>query len=80
MKRNPEKGKTDPEAAATEAGAEKPAASLEITSEERWRMIAQAAYLKAEKRSFEPGHEVEDWLEAEKEVNALLGGVKEPAS
>ena len=31
--------------------------------------IAVAAYFKAEKRGFEPGHEVEDWLEAEAELS-----------
>lgn len=30
--------------------------------------IAAAAYLKAESRGFEPGHELEDWLEAEIEL------------
>ena len=30
--------------------------------------IAVAAYFKAEKRGFEPGHDVEDWLEAETEL------------
>lgn len=34
-----------------------------ITAEQ----IAIAAYLKAEARGFEPGHELEDWLEAEAE-------------
>lgn len=29
--------------------------------------IAFAAYLKAEARGFEPGHELEDWLAAEAE-------------
>lgn len=29
--------------------------------------IAELAYLKAENRGFEPGHELEDWLEAEQE-------------
>jgi hypothetical protein len=29
--------------------------------------IAELAYLKAEKRGFEPGHELEDWLAAEGE-------------
>ena len=29
--------------------------------------IAELAYLKAESRGFEPGHELEDWLEAEQE-------------
>ena len=29
--------------------------------------IAELAYYKAERRGFEPGHELEDWLEAEQE-------------
>ncbi|MGR8979028.1 MAG: DUF2934 domain-containing protein [Gammaproteobacteria bacterium] len=32
-------------------------------------MINERAYFKAMKRGFEPGHEWEDWLEAEKEIN-----------
>jgi hypothetical protein len=31
-------------------------------------MIAEAAYYKAESRKFAPDQEMEDWLEAEKEV------------
>ena len=30
--------------------------------------IAELAYLKAKSRDFEPGHELEDWLEAEQEL------------
>ncbi|PPC97005.1 DUF2934 domain-containing protein [Methylotenera mobilis] len=30
--------------------------------------IAVSAYNKAESRGFEPGHEIQDWLEAEAEV------------
>jgi hypothetical protein len=29
--------------------------------------IAELAYYKAESRGFEPGHELEDWFEAEQE-------------
>jgi len=50
-----------------------PAKLLEITPEERWRLIAVAAYYKAEKRDFAPGREVDDWLESEREVDELLG-------
>ena len=50
-----------------------PASPLGITHEERWRMIAEAAYHKAEKRGFLPGHEEHDWRQAEAEINALLG-------
>lgn len=38
-------------------------------------MIARAAYLRAERRGFTPGHELEDWLAAEREINRLLGPV-----
>lgn len=44
-----------------------------ISPEERERMIARAAYFRAEKRGFAPGHEMQDWLEAEAEVDAALG-------
>jgi len=37
-------------------------------------MIREAAYLKAEARNFAPGVELNDWLEAEKEVMARLNG------
>lgn len=46
--------------------------SLNITSEERWKMIAVAAYHKAESRGFAPGSELQDWSEAEKEIDELL--------
>jgi hypothetical protein len=36
-------------------------------------MIAVAAYHKAEQRGFEPGGAENDWFEAEKEVDVLLG-------
>jgi len=35
-------------------------------------MIAKAAYFRAERRKFEPGHELEDWLAAELEVDRRL--------
>ena len=45
---------------------------VQISAEERWRMIAVAAYHKAERRGFSGGHEVDDWLQAEREINAIL--------
>jgi len=39
---------------------------------ERQKLIEHAAYLRAAKRNFEPGGEVQDWLEAEAEVERLL--------
>ena len=35
----------------------------------RLRKIREAAYFKAEHRGFAPGHELDDWLEAEDEVD-----------
>ena len=37
-------------------------------------MIAVAAYYKAEKRGFHPGNEIQDWLEAKREIIALVYG------
>lgn len=34
----------------------------------RHDMVATAAYFLAEKRGFEPGHELEDWLAAEAQI------------
>jgi Protein of unknown function (DUF2934) len=43
-----------------------------ISEDVRRGMIAEGAYLRAERRGFAPGHEEEDWLAAEAEVDALL--------
>jgi hypothetical protein len=37
--------------------------------EERESLIAKAAYLRAERRCFEPGHELDDWLAAKAQVD-----------
>jgi Protein of unknown function (DUF2934) len=41
-------------------------------SEDRQSIIAKAAYFRAERRHFEPGHELEDWLAAESEVDRRI--------
>ncbi len=46
--------------------------SIDITLEERLKMIAVAAYHKAEKRGFAPGNELQDWTEAEQEIYELM--------
>ena len=67
-------------ASAKKAPAKKPTkastkpSSLDITPEERWKMVAVAAYHKAEKRNFAPGNELEDWTESEKEIDKFLRG------
>ena len=49
-------------------------AAIEISEDVRRGMIAEAAYLRAERRGFSGGHdkEREDWIAAEAEVDALL--------
>ena len=39
---------------------------------EREAMIAESAYFRSAHRGFEPGHEVDDWLAAESEIDAAL--------
>lgn len=43
-----------------------------ITARDRNAMIATAAYYRAERRRFASGFELEDWIAAEAEVDALL--------
>jgi hypothetical protein len=47
-------------------------AQLAVQRTEAWRQerVATAAYYLAEKRGFAPGHETEDWLLAEAQVDA----------
>jgi hypothetical protein len=47
-------------------------ARVTISEDVRRGMIAEGAYLRAERRGFAPGYEDEDWLAAEAEVDALL--------
>ena len=46
---------------------------LNIAGEDRRQLVAEAAYLRAEQRGFVPGQELDDWLAAEIEIDALLG-------
>ena len=49
-------------------------AAAEPSSEEVGGMIATEAYYLAAARNFTPGHELDDWLEAERKVRAKLYG------
>ena len=46
--------------------------SISASPEQRYEMIAQAAYFRAEKRGFQGGDPVADWLLAETQVDGLL--------
>jgi hypothetical protein len=50
------------------------AATLEATPEDMGSMIATAAYYLAAARNFTPGHELDDWLAAERAIQAKRFG------
>ena len=63
-----------PEAVAPKAAGKKPDASpVEVTAEQRYRMVAEAAYYRAESNQF-MSDPVRDWIEAEKDIAAFLSG------
>jgi hypothetical protein len=45
-----------------------------VTPEQRYQMICDAAYYRAERRGFIGGNPKQDWLEAELEIDQLLCG------
>jgi len=51
-------------------------ARADASSDDIRRQIAEAAYLRAKQRGFEPGHELEDWVEAESEVMGRINGAE----
>jgi len=57
---------------ATQQVTQKAQPPLAVGPTERDHRIAEAAYLRAERRGFPPGCELQDWLEAEAEVDKLL--------
>ena len=50
--------------------------SSEIEGEDKLSCIAVLAYYKAEARGYEPGHEMQDWLDAEAEIMEKTKGEK----
>jgi hypothetical protein len=50
------------------------AATLNPAPEDMGAMVATAAYYLAAARNFSPGHELDDWLEAERAVRTQLYG------
>ncbi len=46
--------------------------SARTLSDRHRRLVSEAAYFRAERRGFAPGHELEDWLAAEAEVQERL--------
>ena len=76
----PKAPRTRAKSTASRSSAKKPAAgaaaktpvAVPVSEDVRRGMIAEGAFLRAERRGFAPGHEAQDWLDAEAEVDALL--------
>ena len=67
MNRSPSPAKRRPQLVS------KQQASVDIgVPEERGQMIAEAAYFKAERRGFVGGDPLQDWLEAEADIDRIL--------
>ena len=71
----------DPTAAADDTAVSSSSSTAEahliveqVVYRSREARIAESAYLHAEARGFQPGYELEDWLNAERDVDALLSG------
>lgn len=46
--------------------------STKVSAEERQKMVAEAAYFRAKRRSFDGGDAISDWVEAESEIDERL--------
>jgi hypothetical protein len=49
-------------------------ARADISPDEVRKLISEAAYYRAKQRGFQPGHELDDWIQAEAEVARRLNG------
>ena len=63
---------TEPPASQSAVADELDGAGLYIP--DRQAMIAEAAYYRAERRGFDAGNDIDDWLEAEAEIDGQLVG------
>lgn len=71
--KTPAKKANMPKVSVPKASKRLPAATQKnITAEERYRMIAAAAYLRAEQRGFQGGNALQDWVAAETEIDGML--------
>lgn len=66
--------KTAPDAPASRPadGEMRGTTAARLSPEEVYKLIQESAYFKAKARGFAPGHEVQDWIEAEAEVRRRL--------
>ncbi len=43
-----------------------------VSADMRWRMIAEAAWFRFQRRGYVHGHHEQDWIDAEREIDQLL--------
>lgn len=73
QKQSAQKAQPPPPAAPAAKKANAAAGSANrVDGDARRAMIAQGAYFRAEHRGFAAGYELEDWLEAEREIAHML--------
>ena len=70
--------KTSAKTPTTKTTTEKPQsftgnARADVSPDELRKLISEAAYYRAKQRGFAPGHELEDWIQAEAEVMRRVG-------
>jgi hypothetical protein len=70
----PAKAPAKPRAPRTKAAATTVSNAIQMTPEERHRVVAEAAYFIAERRGFQGGCSLEDWLQAEADIDRMLAG------
>lgn len=68
----PKKKATATKKAASKKTAASSAVASTITNEQRYKMVAEAAYHLSEKQGFKPGKDMDNWLKAEKQIEAEL--------
>ncbi len=66
-KKAPVKKKT-----ATKKGVAAKTTTPSVSNKDRYEMISTMAYYRSEKRGFEPGHAIEDWLACERLVDEMI--------
>lgn len=64
-----------PKTAEKKPTAKRAAKAMDVSAEQRYRMVAEAAYYRAESNQF-MSDPVRDWIEAESDIAALLSGKK----
>lgn len=63
---------TKKKAASKKKASARKSAVTYINNEERYKMVAEAAYHLSEKQGFEPGRDMDNWLYAEVEIETYL--------